>query len=306
MRTRGVLPLLGALVMAACGGSGGDGAGTGGAGRDPNAVTVEEPFAPPVLLGQLDDETIQESSGLAASRRNPEFLWTHNDSGDGPAVYCLTRAAVRCGTWALTGAEALDWEDMAAGPGPVASQPYLYMGDIGDNNKNRADVIVYRVAEPMAPSADATTLQATEPAEVIRLQYDDGAHDAEALMVHPTKGDIYVVTKDAADTGVYKAAAGTTTLVRIDTLRLGFDEVVTGGDIAADGQRAVLSTYRQAYEYGLPGDAAGFDDIWAQRRRPVTLAPRAQGEAIAYRLDGNALLTTSEKLPMPLHETVRR
>jgi len=304
MRTRVVLAVLGALLVAACGGSVGDGSGRRD--RDPNAVTVEELFASPVLLGQLDDEVLQESSGLAASRRNPEILWTHNDSGDGPAVYCLTRQAARCGTWALTGAEALDWEDMAAGPGPVAGQSYLYMGDIGDNNNNRADVIVYRVAEPMAPSADATTLQATEASEVIRLVYDDGAHDAEALMVHPLSGDIYVVIKDAADTGVYKAAAGTTTLVRISTLRLGFDEVVTGGDIAADGRRAVVSTYRRAYEYSLPAEVTNFDVIWDERRRPVSLPARAQGEAIAYRLDGNALLTTSEKLPMPLREMVRR
>lgn len=298
MRTRVILAVLAGVLAGACGGGG------PGAGRDPNAVLIEPDFAEPVLLGELGDPAIQESSGLAASRRNADLFWTHNDSGDGPNIYCLDRQAARCGTWTVAGAEAIDWEDMAAGPGPAAGEQYLYLGDIGDNARARSDIVVYRVVEPSAPAEDDGTTTAT--AEPIRLRYPDGPHDAEALLVHPTTADIYVITKDALDAGVYKAAAGAAVLERIASFNLGIAEVVTAGDISADGRRAVVSTYQRAYELSLPDDATSFDAIWDERRRRVPLASRAQGETIAYRMDGDALLTTSEKLPMPLHEVVRR
>lgn len=300
--------VLGAMVVAACSGGGAGSAppsSTGTAPASPPPTTAAEGFGPPELLGRVDDPAVAESSGLAASRRNPGLLWTHNDSGDEPRIYCLTAEGGRCGTWDVTGARARDWEDMAAGPGPVAGTSYLYLGDIGDNNRNQPQVVVYRVVEPVAPGP-APGQAATAPAERIVLRYEDGPHDAEALLVHPTTGDLYVVTKAVSGSAVYKAAAGAGTLQRIAGFGLGIGELVTGGDIAPDGSRAAICTYYQAYELALPAGAAGFDDIWDQDRRPVELAARAQGEAIAYRLDGRALLTTSERSPFPLHQVVRR
>ena len=134
-------------------------------------------------------------------------------------------------------------------------------------------------------------------------------------MVHPVSGDVYVVSKDAQAARVYRAAAPLDaarpgTMTQVGTIRLGSGtrglEQVTGGAVSPDGRRVALSTYAQGYELELPGDAAGFDDIWAQRPVPVPLGPRLQGEAIAYRLDGKALLTTSEIAPSPLHQVERR
>jgi len=44
----------------------------------------------------------------------------------------------------------------------------------------------------------------------------------------------------------------------------------------------------------LPSNSANFDDIWKQRMIGFDLGKRPQGESIAYRLDGKALLATSE------------
>lgn len=262
-------------------------------------------FAAPVLLGDVDGD-VTESSGLAASRRNPGLIWTHNDSGDRPRLYCLTRKATTCGTWQVTGASAFDWEDMAAGPGPTAGEPYLYVGDIGDNRQARDEIAVYRLVEPAAPSPRAGVVVPTSPADRLELRYEDGRHDAEALLVHPRSGDLYVITKDFAGGAVYKASAGTSILRRIADLEIGLGDVVTGGDIAPDGTRVAVSTYGRGFEMTLPVGARSFDDVWKQRPRPVELAARSQGESIAYRLDGDALLTTSEHSPFGLHEVVRR
>ena len=272
-------------------------------------------YKPPVVLGHIADPAIRESSGLVASRRNPGLLWTHNDSGDEPYLYCLDMQAKSCGTWRVTGAQAFDWEDIAAGPGPRPGEPYLYVGDIGDNTDQRSQIVVYRVSEPVAggsaPVPTTASPAPTAPADALRLRYPDGPHDAEALLVHPASGDVYVITKDMRAAGVYKAAAPVditrpTILVRVATIRLEVLEQVTGGDISPDGRGVALSTYLQGYELELAPGGSAFDDVWAQAPVPVALGDRQQGEAIAYRLDGRALLATSEGVASPLIQVERR
>lgn len=267
----------------------------------------------PVQLATLEDRRINESSGLVASRRSPGLFWTHNDSGDGPVVYAFDRKGRSRGTWHVEGASARDWEDMAAGPGPVQGQSYLYAGDIGDNGREREFVVVYRFPEPELSATQAAPREArpTQPAEALRLKYPDGAHNAEALVVHPTTGDLYIITKTNAEAGVYKLAApfdpkAVNTLVKIATLRGPdfFGTLITGADISPDGRRVALCDYAQGYELTLPEGSKGFDEVWRQTPLALSLGARLQGESVAYRLDGAALLATSEGTPTPLFEVV--
>ena len=287
--------------------------------RKGDAASTPLPVDPaqPVQLATLEDRRIDESSGLVASRRSPGLFWTHNDSGDGPFVYAFDRAGRRRGTWRVEGAKARDWEDIAAGPGPEPGRAYLYAGDIGDNEERREFVTVYRFPEPEVTDADAASTQekprATAPAEAIRLKYPDGAHNAEALLVHPTTGDLYVVTKGVDAAGVYKLpapfdASAVNTLARVATLRgpSFFGALVTGGDISPDGRRVALCDYASGYELTLPEGSKGFDDVWRQKPTLVPLGVRRQGESVCYRLDGAALLATSEGAPSPLVEVILR
>jgi hypothetical protein len=268
----------------------------------------------PVLLARLESREIKGSSGIVASRRNPGLFWTHNDSGDGPFVYAFDRGGRARGVWRVPGADARDWEDIAIGPGPVRGRPYVYAGDIGDNYEIREQVAVYRFPEPKVEDADAATTRAnpraTEPAEAIRLKYPDGPHDAETILVHPVSGDIYVVTKAVGSAGVYKlsaasSVAGVNTLALVATLRGPdlFGTFVTGGDISPDGRRVALCDYAQGYELRLPDSAPqNFDEVWRQTPAVVPLGARRQGESVCYRLDGAALLATSEGEHPPLYE----
>jgi hypothetical protein len=279
-------------------------------------------YRPPVHLVNLENRSINESSGIAASRRNTGILWTHNDSGAGPFIYAFDRQGKHRGVWRITGAGAVDWEDMAIGPGPTRGRSYLYIGDIGDNLRKRSQITVYRVAEPrITPKDSSSTVQKplkTEPTDAIRLKYPDGKHDAETLLIHPLTGDLYIITKvRGAAARVYKLKApapksGVATLSFVREFRfpnpfLGF---VTGGDISTDGRRVVISDYLGACELILP-DKRGiaFDEIWKQSPLPVDIGGfpgvRRQGEAICYRADGLALLATSEGRPCPLIEATR-
>lgn len=270
-------------------------------------------------IADLEEESVRESSGLASSRRNRGILWTHNDSGDGPLIYAFDLKGEKRGVWRVTAARARDWEDMAIGPGPKRGVSYIYIGDIGNNGLRKREVTIYRFPEPAVAAADALssskTPRNTETAETIRLNYPAGAHDAEALLVHPVSGDLYIVTKPSTGKPalVFKASAPLrpgppVRLKQIASLRLAsppFDIIagkITGGDISPDGLRVVLCDYLQGYEFRLPR-SAGFDAIWKQRPQRFNPGQRRQGEAIAFSADGKSILATSEGSPCPLIRT---
>src|SRR5258705_139381 len=279
-------------------------------------------YLPPTKLADLEDQAITESSGLVASRTSPGSYWTHNDAGNGPVLYAFGTHGRSRGVWRVTGATSYDWEDLSTGPGPKPDTNYLYIGDIGDNDGTRSEIVIYRIPEPLIPSgipngnpvSTAERPNATETAQAIRLRYPDRRHDSEALLVHPRTGRIYLVVKEkSAKPGIYAADAPTVsgevvTLARIGELDLSgrSEGLINGGAISPDGQRAALSDYTQGYEFVLSDANAPFDSIWKQPMRTVDLGKRKHGETICYRLDGKALLATSERLPTPLIEIVRR
>jgi len=280
-------------------------------------VALSQVYGPPTTITTIKEKSITESSGLTASRSTPGAYWTHNDSGDGPFIYAFDTRGDSLGIFRVTGAQAFDWEDMAAGPGPDANKSYLYLGDIGDNNEARDEVVVYRVPEP-ALSATTRKLSkvrpgSTEPAEAIRLKYPDGKHDAEALLVHPTTGNIYIVNKvPIANPAVYEAAAPFTIGKLVVMRRIGeihvpsiFGGVITGGSISPDGRRVALCDYFQGYEIVLPAGSRDFNELWKQKMIGFDLGKRKQGESITYRLDGKAFLATSEGKQSPLIQVLR-
>lgn len=277
-----------------------------------------ESYGQPTKLATIKNPSVTESSGLVASHTLPGAYWTHNDSGDGPFVYAINTRGNSLGVFHVTGANARDWEDISIGPGPQPNRTYLYIGDIGDNSEKRTDIVVYRVAEPDLKNAGKGSTKAkpsaTEPAEAIRLKYPDGKHDAETLLVHPTTGNLYIMTKAAfANPVVYEAAAPlspgkTITMKRIGEVHIPsiFGGAITGGSVSPDGRRVALCDYFQGYELVLPTRSKNFDDIWKEKMTGFDPGKRPQGESIAYRLDGNALLATSEGKEFDLFQVERR
>ena len=249
-----------------------------------------------VVTGHVSTAAATELSGLVLSRAQPGALWTHNDSGDRPRVLAVARDGRLLADVAITGAESVDWEDIAIARA-LEGGDALYIADTGDNAGRRPDVAVYRVPEPIlagvAPAASA-------PAARLTLRYPDGAHDAEALLVEPSGGALVLVTKSfSGDAGVYVAshpAAGATTVLRRRArLALGPGEAVTAGDVSADGRTIVLRSYDRAFVWRRrPGESIAE----ALRRRPCTaqadLFAEGQGEALALGAAGGSFYTVPE------------
>ena len=285
--------------------------------RSASAENDTADYQNPKVAGKIKSAEINESSGIAASGCQEGVLWTHNDSGDGAFIYAINAKGESLGVWRVASAENKDWEDIAAFK-TAAGECFLYVGDIGNNQRTRAELNIYRVKEPIVSKADKSSTRKnareTEPAETIKFEYPDGKYDAESLLVHPQTGDIYVLTKRMdAPSGVYKLAANysldkTNTLTRIGELSVpsfpnGF---LTGADISPDGKRVIVCDYLDAYELALPASASSFDEIWKQKIAVVHLGEREQGEAVGYAPDGNSIFATSENLNSPVIEVKRQ
>lgn len=145
-------------------------------------------YAPPIRVGRARWDEARELSGLIASRDQPGVLWALND-GAVARLYALDRTGELLAT-IDTKVAAADWEDLAIGPGPDTNRDYLYVADTGDNALTRDEVRIVRIAEPK--------LDAPAPLEIetFELRYDDDrSHDAEAILVDPADGRLYIVTK---------------------------------------------------------------------------------------------------------------
>ena len=286
----------------------------GPAGEAGAAVRPCPVYSPGQQRGTMSDPALAEVSGLAASRTNPGVLWAHADSGAGAEIHALAADGERLATFALAGATATDWEDIAVGPGPDPGVSYVYVADIGDNQSRRDGVTIYRVPEPVlapAPGPDPVVLNDVVALDV---EYPDGAHDAETLLADPRTGDLYIVTKTLflAPSGVYRYAApqsavGTATLEHVATLSVPPSpfggSTVTAGDISPSGDEVLLRTYGSAFVWRR-GPTQSVAEALGGTRCPVPLQSETQGEAVAYRLDGETYLTTSEWTddPAPLWE----
>ncbi len=274
-------------------------------------------YGSPKIVGRVKNVSLNESSGLTASRANSGVYWTHNDSGGGPFIYAIDERGASFGVWRVQGAKNDDWEDIGVGPGPDASKSYLYIGDIGDNGSSRREIIIYRTPEPVANTSTSNSTKAkpelTDIAEVFSLKYPDGKHDAETLIVHPTTGVVYIVTKVAmSNPKVYVAelpgvAGPTVTMKLIGEVKIPslFGGILTGGSISPDGKRVAFCDYFQGYEVVLPEGISDFNEIWKQKLVSFDFGKRKQGEGVAYRADGRALLGTSEGKNAPLIQVER-
>ncbi|CAB5033882.1 unannotated protein [freshwater metagenome] len=241
---------------------------------------------------------ITEASGLAASRRNPGVVWTHNDSGGAASLYGLGRRAQLRATLPLSGAANIDWEDIARGPGPSGGPDWLYAADIGDNDAVRSSVRIYRTAEPnLAGFSDGAQL-APSPTSSVELFYPDGARDAEALIVDPKSNDLYLITKRESRSRIYRArapsfAGESVTLAYVR--ELGYGDVV-GADACPNGRTVLVKRYFALDAY----TGSSVANALAGEPSSRLLEAEPQGEAIAADPKCNGYYTLSEGVDQQL------
>lgn len=266
-------------------------------------TVIPRTYAAPERTGAFDAARVPEASGVAASRRNPGWLYLVDDEQP-REIWALRPDSGRLQSVPLDGFVGRDTEDLAVAPcGRNDPEFCVYVGDIGDNVAGHPDVAILRFPEPDL----SAPLEAVAP-DVIRVRYPNGPVDAEALLVDD-EGVPHVVTKESVDgrsaARLFAApgfADGTLTLLGTvavpdpqqpwATAVLG--TLVTGGD-HHDG-RVLLRTYDSVVEYVAPEASAPLSDFASWPAREVPSAREPQGEAVGFAADGCGYYTVGEML----------
>ncbi|WP_062431098.1 hypothetical protein [Herbidospora daliensis] len=227
----------------------------------------------------IDNPKITESSGLYASPLHPGVVWTHNDGGGPATLYAIGPDGSTQATVTIEGAPAVDTEAMG-GFVDQRGNALIYLADTGDNDKSRqAGVTLFVFTEPKV-LADTTVT-----AERYPIVYPDGPQDSEAVLINPTNGNLYFVSKTPTGGAVYGAPASLVPGVanRLEKL-VAVPHVISDGLIGYDGRM---------YLRGL-NKIRIFTDVTGHVVQTLDAPKQPQGESMALSADGKTLLVGSE------------
>ena len=272
-----------------------------------------------VLLSQgrapaLGPPQLDELSGLAVSRADPDLLWGHNDSGAPADLFRLGRDGRDLGQFRVPGIEAHDWEDIAAFT--WRGQPALLIADIGDNRAERRTLTLYAVRDPGRSGAPTLLWR-------LDFRYDGGPRDCEAITVTPDGRHALLLTKRENPKRLYRLALPEREPpVGIATAEL-LGEVTTvpqpsaadlvahpfqgrwfgqptAMDLSRDGRTLAVLTYQHVLVWQRREADEAWLDTFARPPTIVAMPALFQAEALALTPDTRAAIVSSEGVGAPL------
>ena len=263
------------------------------------------------IVGTLENNEIDEASGIARSQRDPNVLWVIND--DGPAVlHAIDTTGGMLGRVKLSDTTNRDWEDLASFT--LDGIPYLLLADTGDNEARRKDVRFYVIEEPDPGK------KKVDYAWRVDFSFPGGPRDAEAIAVDVENERVLILSKREIPPRLYAVPLRPDSKKRQTAKRLGavgslpqpsrrdvefapktdvWHWQPTSMDISDDGMWAVILTYGGVYLYGRHPEQSWLEAV----HRPPLVVSRSgnrEAEAIAFDMSGGALYITLEQRNAPL------
>ncbi len=265
------------------------------------------------LVGISTNKALDETSGIAASRLDPNRLWVLDDSGNPPNLYAITPGGSDIGTWHVEGADKKDWEDIASFSDN--GKNWLLVADTGDNGGIRKRVRLLFIEEPSLGDKPGVL----KPARIVDVVWPNGPRDCEAVAVDLTRREVVLITKKRQPPLVYTVPLdvedGETVTAKLianlphvprpsakdiaNNPKLAKLSVqVTAADISADGLSLAVLTYRHLLLY----KRATAKTSWAratEQRAPQELSMPLlpQPEALGWATDGQSLYVSGEISP---------
>jgi hypothetical protein len=248
-----------------------------------SSVFAQSDISPWHPIGRYDHEPIRESSGFVASRQYQGVYWTLNDSGNPNVLYATRLDGSLIREFVVQGAHNRDWEALA-----IDDKGQLWIGEIGNNSRQRTDLRVYMVPEPN-PLRD-TIATATA---IYSYKYPAENVDAEGMFIY--EGMPYIISKEVEQAVLYrftKLDADTTqvhVLGRVGVLKGGAYRI-TGASLSDDGKRLAACTYDGLWVYHANQKTTPADLIQTE---PWALMHDMGVEAIGFQ--GDDLILTNEQ-----------
>ena len=298
-RILSLVVLLPALLLAACEGA-----------ND----TIEAAETRFVVAGYLENETIDEASGLARSSDDSR-LWVINDGGSLPQLHAVGMDGSDHGSVLLDTARNTDWEDLATFEDD--GQFWLIVADIGDNFAWRKKYTLYIVAEPGAEQlrSGTTTVQRS-----ISFMYPDGPRDAEAITVDAANKEILILTKRDIPAVLYSIPLYPPSDKLLTATRIGEIDSIpqptaydleraipdqnwhwqpNALDFSAAADAAVILTYKAVYYFTRQGEQSWFETLQSTPLR-FDLGEYREAESVVFHHTGEQIYVTTEKRNAPL------
>ncbi len=239
---------------------------------------------------------VPETSGIEESGTNK--VWTFNDSGGKPEIYLCDTLGKLLKTVEIIGARNRDWEDITKD-----DQGFFYIGDFGNNDNDRSDLIIYRIANP-------DTLQGNSvESDSITFHYEDQQSfpppphelhfDCEAMFWH--EGSIFLCTKNRTDpfdgdTHLYRISdqPGTYSAEKIATFHTGgsniFECWITAADMSPDGSKLALLSGNRIWIFSHFAN----DDFFGGTHQEIPAGVLSQKEAICFVSETELYITDEE------------
>ena len=203
-------------------------------------------------IGTMNYPSLDESSGIVASRRHLGVYWTHNDQGNAPALFAITREGVLIAEVRVDDKND-DWEDIA-----IDDEGRLYIGEIGNEGRRKDELEVLRVVEPDPRIKSRGKYRRVSVDKRWRLKFSGAPFDSESLFVWRGWGYVISKTNKGKPAVMYRFPLDeqkeVVVLEVVATLPI--RSPVTAADLSPDGARlAVLST-AALHIFRIDGDPA--------------------------------------------------
>lgn len=239
---------------------------------------------------------LKEVSGITYFPKN-NLLYTLEDSGNKNAIYALNSDGKLAKTITITNATNVDWEDITKD-----KNDNIYIGDFGNNDNERKDLCIYKVAKnelnkDLAVAEYKVSFSYPEQTE-FPPKKKELFYDVEGFFEHGNY--FYLFTKNRSKNFdgtvfIYKIlnAPGTQKATRIGEFKTcdNYNHcVLTSATISPDGKKVVLLSHDKIV---LFKDFKG-DLFHKGTQTEIKLNHFSQKEAIVFK-DNSTLLIADEK-----------
>lgn len=223
-------------------------------------------------------KSLNEASAIE-TLTNSNLLWTIEDSGNKNNIYGINLKGKIIKDIDISNASNIDWEDLTSD-----KQGNLYIGDFGNNSKNRDDFTIYKVSNLNADKVNAQRINFTLPKKV-------KPKDFEAFFLWDDF--FYLFSKENKSSMLFKVpnkiGLHTATLIKKFNLD-GRNHRITSAAISENGNTVVLLNHNKLWKITDFKD----DNFLDGKIQELKFDHNSQKEGICFK-NSNTVYITDER-----------